>query len=447
MKKIIIALSFLGLVGGSLTSAFAGYFNDTPAMRCDTQITRTLQVGSQNNDVYTLQSMLKQGGYLYVVPNSYFGPSTKAAVKRFQSDNGLTANGIVGEATRNAVNERLCDTDVRGDAMRYSLYDYSSGVTFVHQYDPFVKVISPNVRTPEVYATPQEQAISFSSSHILPNNVISSDVNSVVGGLLPSTTHIDGTNIIFNPSTGYSYGITQKTGSLTIFSPVKNAVYKEGDTLTVSWTTDNMNASGFHIILENTATSQSKQVATVSGNSASFVLTKELLDAVCFTSCDPNQQASFKVVITTPVRDIAGITSDFRAAVAPITIKRPYGASATVRISTSKSPVDSGEKFRMYINVPTLDSWNTTIGTDSIVRMRAICLNNIQVSVAGIPCGQELVMPVSAVTNQSGVPVMITNTTWYKQEVIFEITITNPLGEVLGTAKTTVVASQAPINW
>ena len=42
---------------------------------------------------------------------------------------------------------------------------------------------------------------------------------------------------------------------------------------------------------------------------------------------------------------------------------------------------------------------------------------------------------------------MITNTTWYKQDVVFEVVLTNVAGQVIGTAKTTVVANNAPFNW
>ena len=72
MKKIIIAMGFIGLFAGSATAVFAGYFDTTPISRCDTQITKTLQVGSENNDVYVLQQMLQRASYLFVAPNGYF---------------------------------------------------------------------------------------------------------------------------------------------------------------------------------------------------------------------------------------------------------------------------------------------------------------------------------------------------------------------------------------
>ena len=52
-----------------------------------------LKLGSQGEDVKKLQ--VKLG----VDPIGTFGPKTDAAVKAWQAQNGLTADGIVGDAT------------------------------------------------------------------------------------------------------------------------------------------------------------------------------------------------------------------------------------------------------------------------------------------------------------------------------------------------------------
>lgn len=447
MKKIIIALGFIGFFVGSTSLVFAGYFNTTPVQRCNTQITHTLQMGSENDDVYVLQGMLKQGGYLFVTPNGYFGVSTKSAVKRFQNENGLSANGIVGELTRNAVNERLCDVDVRGDTTEYMSYGYSSGTTYVDQYDPYVKVISPQITTPTVYATPQEYSnTSFSLPSVnatYVTNTTSSYLPST-GILTPATSQIEGSHIIFNPSTGYSYGLTQKSASLTVITPVLNSVFNEGDTVNLSWVTNNLNASGFEIILENTSTGQSKQVAVIQNTSFSFVLSKELLDAVCAGGCNNNQQGSFKIVIMTPVTDIAGITSNFRASVSPITIKRPYGINAPVSIITSKTPVNSGERFKLYVQTPMV---NNAVFNNYTIKIHALCPSSVSVKVAGMACGQDFIAPLSLLSTQQEIPAEIVNNSWFKQEVSFEVMIINPAGQVVGVDHTVVTSNPAPIIW
>ena len=52
-----------------------------------------LKVGSTGDDVVKLQKKLG------VDPVGTFGPKTEAAVKDWQKANGLTADGLVGDAT------------------------------------------------------------------------------------------------------------------------------------------------------------------------------------------------------------------------------------------------------------------------------------------------------------------------------------------------------------
>jgi zinc D-Ala-D-Ala carboxypeptidase len=59
-----------------------------------------LRSGSQGDEVVALQERLKELGYLSGEADGQFGPATKEAVQRFQSQHGLSADGIVGEETR-----------------------------------------------------------------------------------------------------------------------------------------------------------------------------------------------------------------------------------------------------------------------------------------------------------------------------------------------------------
>ncbi|MGE5390270.1 MAG: 3D domain-containing protein [Deltaproteobacteria bacterium] len=60
--------------------------------------------GSTGAQVTQVQNTLSSRGYLSATPNGVFGPKTYDAVVRFQRDNGLPATGIVGTATRRALN-------------------------------------------------------------------------------------------------------------------------------------------------------------------------------------------------------------------------------------------------------------------------------------------------------------------------------------------------------
>ena len=70
---------------------------------------QTLKKGNAGEIVVTLQNLLVEKGYIdgdYV--DGDFGSGTDAAVKQFQTDNSLTADGIVGPATWQV----LCSTAV-----------------------------------------------------------------------------------------------------------------------------------------------------------------------------------------------------------------------------------------------------------------------------------------------------------------------------------------------
>lgn len=63
----------------------------------------TVKVGSKGDVVKTIQTKLKRWGYYSGSVDGVFGAKTKAAVVSFQRKNGLTADGIVGNATAKAM--------------------------------------------------------------------------------------------------------------------------------------------------------------------------------------------------------------------------------------------------------------------------------------------------------------------------------------------------------
>lgn len=66
---------------------------------------QTLRPGMTHNDVKQLQQLLKTKGYFTYTgsPTTYFGTYSVSAVKKFQKAKGLTADGIVGKNTFNAL--------------------------------------------------------------------------------------------------------------------------------------------------------------------------------------------------------------------------------------------------------------------------------------------------------------------------------------------------------
>lgn len=64
-----------------------------------------LSIGSSGDAVSLLQTILIEDGYSVgsTGVDGQFGPNTQAAVKQFQTDHGLTSDGIVGAETASAL--------------------------------------------------------------------------------------------------------------------------------------------------------------------------------------------------------------------------------------------------------------------------------------------------------------------------------------------------------
>ena len=65
-----------------------------------------MQRGDESSRVSELQRMLIDLGYLSTEATGYFGSATESAVKAFQEDEGLTADGVAGEKTFSALEEK-----------------------------------------------------------------------------------------------------------------------------------------------------------------------------------------------------------------------------------------------------------------------------------------------------------------------------------------------------
>jgi hypothetical protein len=68
--------------------------------------TGTLKPGDSGGQVRALQRALKALGYSVGTIDGQYGPSTKAALASFQHDAGLTADGVFGPKTLNALIQR-----------------------------------------------------------------------------------------------------------------------------------------------------------------------------------------------------------------------------------------------------------------------------------------------------------------------------------------------------
>ena len=63
----------------------------------------TLQLNSQGANVTLLQNLLKEHGFYLIAVDTVFGSGTDAAVRQFQTVEGLTVDGVVGQSTWTAL--------------------------------------------------------------------------------------------------------------------------------------------------------------------------------------------------------------------------------------------------------------------------------------------------------------------------------------------------------
>lgn len=73
--------------------------SDTEFVTVYTLGDRVLRLGDRGSDVIALQQLLIVAGYSLIIADGDFGLSTNAAVKSFQEEHGLPADGVVGAQT------------------------------------------------------------------------------------------------------------------------------------------------------------------------------------------------------------------------------------------------------------------------------------------------------------------------------------------------------------
>ena len=91
MKKIICFLLISTLIAG-----LGIYYN----FKAEDALSR---IGSTGSEVRKIQERLKKWGYYKGAVDGVFGAETQKAVKKFQKNNSLTADGVAGSATLKAM--------------------------------------------------------------------------------------------------------------------------------------------------------------------------------------------------------------------------------------------------------------------------------------------------------------------------------------------------------
>lgn len=93
--------------GGVSTDTSSSVITTTPVVNAAAAITQTLKVGSRGTQVKIVQQFLIDNKYLTGKADGSYGNMTAAAVKKFQAEYNLTADGVVTGGTRDLINELL----------------------------------------------------------------------------------------------------------------------------------------------------------------------------------------------------------------------------------------------------------------------------------------------------------------------------------------------------
>lgn len=96
MKKGILTVLIVLFFGAALYNVS---LTVSPAAESDTAVTVLSKYGSRGAEVKQIQQKLKNWGYYKGNVDGIFGSQTLAAVKYFQSKNGLAVDGIAGPKT------------------------------------------------------------------------------------------------------------------------------------------------------------------------------------------------------------------------------------------------------------------------------------------------------------------------------------------------------------
>lgn len=141
MKKLLLILVILFAVGFGQSASAA-----------------TLRIGMKGStEVMVLQQNLKTLGFYEGSVDGNFGPRTQMAVVRFQQDNKLSADGIVGPKTNKIVADRVSIGSI-------STVTASDWETICADGKPHAQVISPNGN--ESYMAGQNIDVSWKSCNV-----------------------------------------------------------------------------------------------------------------------------------------------------------------------------------------------------------------------------------------------------------------------------------------
>ena len=219
-KKSAILIFAFALV---LLSIMSLLFVDTQ----DVADAATLKQGSRGDLVKTVQQKLIKWGYLKGSADGIFGAKTKAAVIAFQKKNGLTADGIVGTRTAQALGISLSSTTSTSSSTSSTdlnllarvVYGEARGEPYTGQVAVAAVVLNrvrsssfPNSVAGVVYQSGAFDCVSDGQINLTPNRSAYNAAKDALNGWDPTY----GCLFYYNPRTATSKWMLSRTIKLSI---------------------------------------------------------------------------------------------------------------------------------------------------------------------------------------------------------------------------------------
>lgn len=181
--------------------------------------------GSSGSEVTKIQTKLKQWGYYSGTVDGVYGSKTVAAVKYFQSKNGLTADGIAGSKTLAAmgINSSSSSSNATNSSnlnlLARLVYAESRGEPYAGQVAVAAVVLNrvknsnfPNTIPGVIYQAGAFTPVSNGQINLPPDSTATSAARDALNGWDPSY----GSLYYFNPATATNKWIWSRPYVITI---------------------------------------------------------------------------------------------------------------------------------------------------------------------------------------------------------------------------------------
>lgn len=186
----------------------------------------TSKFGSSGQEVKQIQQKLKSWGYYNGSVDGIYGSQTVAAVKKFQSKNGLTADGIAGPKTLAALGINSTSSSNSGTAnnsdlnlLSHLVYGEARGEIYKGQVAVAATVLNrvadsrfPSTVAGVIYQSGAYTAVADGQINLSPDSNAKKAAQDALNGWDPSL----GSIYYFNPNTATSKWIWSRPQVITI---------------------------------------------------------------------------------------------------------------------------------------------------------------------------------------------------------------------------------------